>query len=130
VTGDEARERFAAARVARLATAGPHLVPVCFAVEGDTIWSAVDAKPKRTRSLRRLRNVEADPRVSLLVDHYDDADWSRLWWARADGTAAIVEDAPAALALLVERYTQYAASPPAGPFLAIAISRWSGWAAS
>ena len=73
---DEARARFAAARVARLATAGPHLVPVCFAVDGDTIWSAVDAKPKRSRELQRLRNIEADPRVAVLADHYTDDDWS------------------------------------------------------
>ena len=103
---------------------------MCFAVEGDTIWSAVDAKPKRTRSLRRLRNVEADPRVSLLADHYEDGDWSQLWWVRADGIASIHRAAPHALALLTERYAQYAASPPAGPFVAVAVARWSGWAAS
>ena len=85
---DEARRRLAAARVARLATVGgpgsPHLVPVTFAVAGDRIYSAVDAKPKTTRDLRRLRNIRADPRVAVLADHYDE-DWSRLWWARADG---------------------------------------------
>src|SRR4051794_4921374 len=90
------RERFAAARVARLATSGPHIVPICFALDGDTIWSAVDAKPKRTRALRRLENIARDPRVSVLTDHYDDSDWSRLWWARADGTATVHDDAPAA----------------------------------
>ena len=88
VTPAEARGRFAAARVARLATADatgqPHLVPVTFAVAGDMVYTAVDAKPKRTTALRRLANVAANPRVSLLVDHYDD-DWSRLWWVRADG---------------------------------------------
>lgn len=75
----EARARFAAARVARLATAdaagSPHIVPIAFAVEGDTIYSAVDAKPKRTKALRRLANVRANPAVSLLVDHWDEDDW-------------------------------------------------------
>jgi PPOX class probable F420-dependent enzyme len=129
VTADEARARFTSARVARLATTGPHLVPICFAVDGDTIWSAVDAKPKRTRALRRLENIAADPRVAVLVDEYDDADWSRLWWARADGTAAVHDAAPHALALLCARYEQYADSPPAGPFVAVAVTRWSGWSA-
>lgn len=132
VTGlspDHARTRFAAARVAVLATSGPHLVPICFAVAGDVIWSAVDAKPKRTRSLRRLDNIDRDPAVSVLVDHYDDADWSSLWWARADGSARVLESAPGALALLQARYPQYAASAPAGPFLEIAVTRWTGWSA-
>jgi PPOX class probable F420-dependent enzyme len=121
------RDRFAAARVARLATAGPHVVPICFALEGETIWSAVDGKPKRTRALRRLENIAHDPRVSLLVDHYEE-DWSRLWWARADGTAAVHDDGP--VDLLCARYEQYAQAPPAGPFIAIAVERWSGWSAS
>jgi hypothetical protein len=73
---ETARQRFAAARVARLATASrpPHLVPVTFAVDGDTVYTAVDAKPKRSRRLRRLANIEADPAVALLADHYSD-DW-------------------------------------------------------
>jgi PPOX class probable F420-dependent enzyme len=130
MTPEEARARFAAARVARLATAGPHVVPICFAVAGDVIWSAVDdAKAKRTRSLKRLRNIAEDPRVSLVADHYEE-DWSRLWWARADGTARVIDDAPDALALLCERYEQYAAAPPPGPFVEITVTRWSGWAAS
>ena len=90
----EARARFAAARVARLATAGPdgrpHLVPMVFAVEADTVYSAVDAKPKATSRLRRLANIAANPAVALLVDHYDD-DWSRLWWVRADGSARLLD---------------------------------------
>ncbi|MGZ4272517.1 MAG: TIGR03668 family PPOX class F420-dependent oxidoreductase, partial [Solirubrobacteraceae bacterium] len=93
MTAEEARERFAAARVARLATADaggrPHLVPVVFAVEGDRIYTVVDAKPKRTTSLRRLANVLENPQVALLVDHYDDSDWDALWWARADGRGRV-----------------------------------------
>ncbi len=88
MTGDEAHRRFAAARVARLATADaegvPHVVPVVFAVEGDTVVVAVDHKPKRTTALKRLANVRANPRVALLADHYADDDWDALWWARAD----------------------------------------------
>ena len=121
------RERFATAQVARLATAGPHVVPICFALDGETIWTAVDAKPKRTRALRRLDNIARDPRVSVLADHYEE-DWSRLWWARADGTASVHDDGP--VALLAARYEQYAAAPPAGPFIAIAVERWTGWCAS
>jgi PPOX class probable F420-dependent enzyme len=135
VTGEEARERFASARVARLATAGadgrPHVVPVVFAITGDTIVHAVDDKPKRTRALRRLANIAANPHVALLVDEYDDADWDRLWWVRADGVARVLEsgndEALRALTLLAGRYVQYRATPPAGPVVAVAVTRWRGW---
>jgi PPOX class probable F420-dependent enzyme len=142
MTPDQARERFAAARVARLATADaggvPHLVPVVYAVhsaaEADVIYSAVDAKPKRTTALRRLANVAANPRVALLVDHYDDADWDALWWVRADGRARVLDvadaEARSAVALLRARYVQYRAAPPAGPVLAIDVNRWLGWSAT
>jgi PPOX class probable F420-dependent enzyme len=130
-----ARERFAAARVARLATAGPdgpHIVPIVFALAGDVIYHAVDHKPKRTTALKRLENVARNPRVALLADHYDDSDWSALWWVRADGAARVLEDgaeAERAVALLRERYEQYRAEPPRGPVLAVAVDRWSGWRA-
>ncbi|MET0422284.1 MAG: TIGR03668 family PPOX class F420-dependent oxidoreductase [Actinoplanes sp.] len=123
-------ERFASARVARLATADadgvPHLVPFVFAVAGDRIFSAVDAKPKRSRALKRLANIAANPRVSVLADHYED-DWSRLWWVRADGVARVVDASPDGLAALVARYQQYRRTPPAGPFLEITVERWSAW---
>ena len=128
---DEARALFATARVARLATADaagkPHVVPLVFALDGDTIYSAVDPKPKRTQDLKRLRNVIANPQVSLLADQYVDDDWDVLWWARADGTGSVHERLPRAAALLRERYAQYADAPPDGPVLAIAVDRWSGW---
>jgi PPOX class probable F420-dependent enzyme len=127
-----ARSRFAAARVARLATVGadgaPHLVPVTFALRGDTVVIAVDHKPKRTTDLRRLRNIEADPRVSLLADHYAE-DWTRLWWVRADGTARVVREG-GDVGELVAKYPQYAARPPAGPVILVAVTSWRGWAAS
>lgn len=129
----QARLRFAAARVARLATAdatgAPHAVPMVFALAGDTIHSAVDAKPKRTTALRRLANVRANPRVAVLADHYAD-DWSTLWWVRADGLGRILAESPEALALLAAKYEQYRETPPPGPFLAIEVVRWSGWSAS
>ena len=128
---EEARSLFAAARVARLATADaagrPHLVPLVFAVDGDTIYSAVDRKPKRTRDLKRLRNVRENPQVALLADHSVDDDWDALWWARADGAARVLDASPEAVALLRERYAQYAAEPPDGPVLAVDVHRWSGW---
>jgi PPOX class probable F420-dependent enzyme len=135
LTADAARALFATARVARLATVGarsqPHLVPMVFALDGDTVYSAVDAKPKRTTALKRLENVARNPRVALLADHYDDADWGTLWWVRADGVAHVVEGAEAdrGVALLRERYAQYRAEPPRGPVLAVAVERWSGWRA-
>ena len=123
-------ELFATAPVARLATVdgtgAPHLVPIVFAVVGDVIYSAVDAKPKRSRRLRRLANIAGEPRVSVLADHYDD-DWSRLWWVRADGVAHVHASSAAGLAALIARYPQYRAAPPAGPFLEIAVRRWSTW---
>ena len=128
-----ARERLAAARVARLATIGPegpHLVPIVFAVEGDTIYHAVDHKPKRTTALKRLANLRADPRASVLADAYDE-DWTRLWWVRADGTARILEPGhEPAVELLRERYPQYRDRPPEGPVVAIDVARWSHWTAS
>ncbi len=131
------RQRFAGARVARLATAGadgrPHLVPVVFAVVGDVVWSAVDAKPKSTRALKRLANITAQPHVSLLVDHYDE-DWARLGWVRADGTAEVLglgaSGTAGALDALTAKYPQYALQPPAGPFVRVAVTRWSGWSAT
>jgi PPOX class probable F420-dependent enzyme len=136
----EARSRFAAARVARLATAGadrrPHLVPITFALlDESTLVSAVDHKPKRTTALRRLANIADNPHVAVLADHYSD-DWSELWWARADGAARVLmpDEEPrlrgAALSALAERYPPYRETPPAGPLVVITVERWSGWSAS
>ena len=141
LSAEEARERFAAARVARLATADaegrPHLVPVVFAVDGDRVYSVVDAKPKRTTELRRLRNVAANPSVAMLVDHYDDSDWSALWWVRAEGAGRVLdpgsglaaerEEAARAVDLLGSKYRQQRA---VGAVLAVDVERWSGWAAA
>jgi PPOX class probable F420-dependent enzyme len=123
---------FAAARVARLATVNadgaPHLVPIVFAVRGDTIFSAVDAKPKRHTRLQRLANIWNESRVSVLVDHYDE-DWSLLWWVRADGDARVLETSATALRALTAKYPQYRIAAPPGPFLEIQVRRWSSWTA-
>jgi PPOX class probable F420-dependent enzyme len=137
MTGEEARRRFASRPVARLATVDaqgrPHLVPMVFVVVGETVYSAVDAKPKRSTALRRLANVAANPRVALLVDHYEE-DWRALWWVRADGTGRVLDagepEARDAVARLVDRHPQYRERPPAGPVLAVDVERWSGWTGS
>ncbi len=130
----EAVQRFGEARVARLATVGPrgpHVVPCTFALAGDRIVSVVDRKPKRTTALQRLANIRSDPRVSLLVDRYDE-DWVRLWWVRADGRAAIEEEGPnrdGAIAALTARYPQYVRQPPHGPAIVVTVDRWAWWSA-
>ncbi len=125
----ELAQRVAAAEVARLATVdetgAPHIVPVVFALAGEHLFTAVDQKPKRTTQLRRLRNIAAQPRVSVLVDHYEP-DWSRLWWVRLDGLARVVTD-DAMIELLVDKYSQYRAKPPPGPVIDVTITRWTGW---
>jgi PPOX class probable F420-dependent enzyme len=132
----DARRLLADARVARLATVTedgrPHIVPVTFAVDGDHVYIAVDAKPKTTRYLRRLRNIRANPCVAVLADRYAD-DWASLWWVRADGRAQVAEDPrqmAGPIALLARRYPQYLEQPPGGPVIDIAVERWTGWAAS
>jgi PPOX class probable F420-dependent enzyme len=99
-------------------------------VQGDTVYTVVDAKPKRTTALRRLANVAENPRVALLVDHYDDVDWDALWWVRADGVGRVLApdaaEARRAVELLRARYPQQRA---AGAVLAVDVERWSGWSA-
>jgi PPOX class probable F420-dependent enzyme len=121
--------------VARLATTDPdgrpHLVPIVFAVDGDTLYSAVDSKPKRSRRLRRIENARARPDVTLLVDHYDE-EWGRLCWVRVRGRARVLDGGPEhdrALALLAEKYPQYRAEPPEGPVLAVDVTEVRAWSA-
>lgn len=132
----EARTRLAVARVGCLATADagglPHVVPFVFVLEGDTIYWAVDEKPKRTRELKRLANIRANPNVEVVVDHYDE-NWATLWWVRASGPARILEDgdeAHRALALLAAKYPQERASPPQGPVVAIEVAHLAWWEGS
>ena len=122
-----------AERVARLATVGPdgrpHVVPICFALDGDTLYTAVDEKPKSTRRLRRLANIEANPQVEIVVDHWDE-DWARLWWVRLAGRAEIVERDELALELLQTKYEQYREQPPSGPFVVVTVESRREWRAS
>jgi PPOX class probable F420-dependent enzyme len=132
----EMRRRVAGAPVARLATIDPngrpHLVPVCFALDGERLYSAVDQKPKTSPRLARLDNIRADPHAAVLVDHYED-DWSRLWWVLLRGKARVVEsgaERDKALAILSDKYPQYRDFPPVSAVIVLSIDEWRGWTAS
>jgi len=125
--------RLISARVARLATIDSdgraHLVPIVFAVDGNTLYSAVDRKPKRSSRLRRIENARARPDVTILVDHYQE-DWKRLWWVRVRGRARVLDDGEErerAVELLREKYPQYHAEPPGGPVLAVDVTEVREW---
>jgi PPOX class probable F420-dependent enzyme len=125
--------RLTAARVARLATTDPdgrpHLVPIVFALDGDTLYSAVDRKPKRSSKLRRIENARARPDVTILIDHYEE-EWGRLWWIRLRGHARVLdegEERERAIALLQEKYPQYDTEPPDGPVLAVDVTEMREW---
>jgi PPOX class probable F420-dependent enzyme len=132
----EMQRRVAGARVARLATVDPHgrphLVPCVYALQGETLYTPVDHKPKRTRRLQRLRNLELNPAASLLVDHYDE-QWEELWWVRVTGTGRLIDSGPElerGRALLVAKYEQYRDAPQLELIVAIDATAWLGWAAS
>lgn len=123
------------ARRGYLATSGPegapHILPVCFTWAGDVIWTAVDGKPKAARSLQRLVDIQADQRVSFLVDRWDE-DWSRLAWLQARGRATQTHEGPEArraIGALQGKYSQYADTPLEGPVLRIEVDRWLTWEA-
>jgi PPOX class probable F420-dependent enzyme len=127
------KARFSDAPIARLATVTPggmpHLVPVVFALRDDIVYTAVDAKPKTTQRLRRLANIDNNPQVSMLVDHYVD-DWTQLWWVRVDGVASVHDDGDAldmGYQLLRAKYAQYQSVSLDGPVIAIAVQRWVSW---
>ena len=103
-------------------------MPVCFALDGSTLYTAVDEKPKRTRALKRLENIEANPWVEIVVDEWDE-DWSRLWWVRLRGRARVVERDERALELLCAKYPQYRDRAPAGPFVVVEIEHRREWRA-
>ena len=136
LTPNEIQQRLAGARSATLGTTDgtgrAHLVPIVFAYRDGVIYTAIDAKPKTTLRLRRIANIELNPQVSVLVDHYED-DWDRLWWIRLDGVARIASDGSlreSALEVLTEKYPVYAAQPPPGPAIAITVERIRSWSAS
>lgn len=128
------RSLLLASPVARLATVtgdgSPHVVPCCFLLDEDRLYSVVDGKPKSTSNLRRLNNVRANPSTSLIVDRYAD-DWTELWWVRVDGVASVVEaerERSEAIDGLAGKYHQYRAKRPAGPLLRVDVTRITGWA--
>jgi PPOX class probable F420-dependent enzyme len=132
----QAQQRFSAARVAVLGTVSrsgdPHLVPVTFALAAGAVVFAIDHKPKTTTELRRLQNIEGNPRVSFLAHEYDD-EWSRLWWVRVDATAEILtagEQYQNALDTLLRKYSQYRSVPPTGVVVSARIAKLVGWTAA
>ena len=122
-------------RVAHLATADaagvPHVVPVCFALAGGSVYIAIDRKPKSGKPLKRLRNIAENSAVTLSADHYDDADWSRLRWVMLRGRAEVLEggaEHAAAHRLLRAKHRQYRAMDLAPlPVIAIRIERVTSW---
>ncbi len=132
----DARRFLARARVARLATASPdgrpHIIPVTFAYDGKHIWIVLDEKRKSVRpmQLKRVQNIQANPRVALLVDRYGE-DWSKLAWVRADGTARVLQRGKghdAAIRLLRDKYPQYRKMKiETRPVIEIAIERIVHW---
>lgn len=131
----EQRAFLEARRVAHLGTADgagtPHVVPVCFALSGESAYITVDDKPKRTHKLKRLRNIAENPAVVLVADHYDDDDWSKLGWVMVRGRAQLLHEGPEhaeAQRLLRERYVQLRAMAiQRHPVIAIRIERVASW---
>ncbi len=125
--------------VGHLATADangrPHVIPFCFVCDGGIIYSVLDAKPKSAdlRSLRRVRNILANPRVSVVIDHYE-SDWSRLWYLLVHGSAELLEQCPeqaAAISLLRDKYQQYREMDlEYSPVIKITPERATGWSGS
>jgi PPOX class probable F420-dependent enzyme len=134
VDAEEMRRRVTSARVARLATidpdGAPNVVPLVFAVDGDTVYSSVDQKPKSTRELRRLENLRRDPRFTVLIDHYEE-EWPKVWWVRLRGRGRVLQkgaEREHALRVLREKYRQYEEEAPQGAVIALDVEDWRGWA--
>jgi PPOX class probable F420-dependent enzyme len=131
----EARRRFAASPVLRLATASadgqPHVVPCTFVIDDSgRIAIGIDNKPKSSVNLRRLANIAQNPRVSLIVDQYCD-DWTGLWWARADGSSVVErsgEQHAVHWAQLTSKYPQYHGQVLDSAVIVVSVESWSGWA--
>ncbi len=118
--------------VARLATVDgsrPHLVPVVFCALRGAIYIPIDGKPKSTTRLKRVRNIERNPAVALLIDEYAD-DWSKLRWTRIDGRADTVPSESSIRAALQAKYPQYQHTELGNEAIRIAIGRVRSWSAS
>lgn len=139
VPNEQERAFIAAGRVAHLATTDargePHVVPVCYAYDGERLFIAIDEKPKqRDRTLKRVRNILETGQAALVIDRYDDIDWSRLAWLMARGRAEMLDpndaDHSRIVAMLRERYVQYRAMTlERAPIIAIAPERITSWGA-
>jgi PPOX class probable F420-dependent enzyme len=128
-----ARQRVEHARVAHLGTTmsngRPHLVPCCFALRGEVVYTAIDAKPKASLAVQRMKNIEASPAACLIVDHYQE-DWSALWWVRLDALGRVADssaETEQAMRALQAKYAQYHHVPIPGPVIALDIMRWTTW---
>ena len=132
-----ARELAMRSPVARLATCGddgmPHAVPICFVLESDSLYSIVDAKPKRAPTrMKRLRNVDENPRAAVIIDVYDE-DWSRLEYVMLRGAAARVHDVEEfdrIVTLLREKYEPYRSmrfEPDENPLLRLDVEKVVYW---
>jgi PPOX class probable F420-dependent enzyme len=134
---EQARRFLERQRLAHLATAdasgAPHVVPICFSLIGETVYIAIDEKPKRgdPLQLRRLRNIAVTPKVAIVVDVYDDHDWSRLGFVLVRGTARVLTDGPEhaqAVGSLRAKYAQYQRMAlEVRPVIAADIERVTTW---
>lgn len=127
------RRRVVEARVGRLATVRPdgrpHVVPFVFVLDGENLYSSIDAKPKRAPELQRIRNIEANPSVEVVVDEYREP-WPGIWWVRLQGRGEVLEDGrerDRALRMLAEKYPDYRDMPPQDAVVVVRIERWRGW---
>ncbi len=132
---DDQRRFLSRNRVGRLATADnagrPHVVPVCYAVHGTTLYITIDEKPKKLeRSPKRLRNLMENPAAAVMVDHYEE-DWSRLGWIMLRGRGEILasgDEHDSAQTLLRKRYPQYERMDLQPlPVIALRIARVTTW---
>jgi len=134
------RRRIARARVGHLATSDgtrPSVVPVCFVLLGDTLYQAIDAKPKSVSAgrLRRVKNIQANPQAALLIDHYVE-DWRRLWWVLLQGRGRLLASGPEherAIKSLRRKYIQYRTTTPLtsnAHVIALDVARLRHWRAS
>jgi PPOX class probable F420-dependent enzyme len=136
VLSDHERRFLLTRRVGRLATADsraiPHVVPVCFTISQGTLYITIDEKPKRVAglALKRVRNIEHNPMVAIVVDRYDE-DWTRLGWLMLRGRAEILRagtEHDRAQELLRSRYRQLAAMQIAErPVIAVRLERVTSW---
>jgi len=140
ISDEAVQARLKEARVARLATLDaegrPHIVPICFAYDGQAFYSALDLKPKRVppEQLARVRHIRARPNVMLLIDHYEE-DWEKLWYVMVHGTATLLsptdakEEVSKAHRMLEAKYPQYRGSllPEDAPIIRIIPTRTTCW---